>query len=69
MNNMNGTGATLPAKTVSLELSVEDVNLVLAGLGELPAKMSLSVIDRVRSQAMQQLQNAEESAGQPVAAN
>jgi hypothetical protein len=44
--------------TVTLELSVEDINVVLAGLGELPAKVSLSVIEKVRSQAVAQIQAA-----------
>lgn len=51
---MNGTGTQV--KTVSLELSVDEVNVVLAGLGELPAKASLSIIDKIRSQAVGQLQ-------------
>lgn len=42
-------------KKVNLELTLDEVNVVLAGLGELPAKASLSVIDKVRSQAVSQL--------------
>jgi hypothetical protein len=44
------------AKKVSLELTLDEINVVLAGLGELPAKTSLNVIDKVRSQAVSQLQ-------------
>jgi len=57
---MNGTGTQV--KTVSLELSVDEVNVVLAGLGELPAKASLSIIDKIRSQAVGQLQASAEPA-------
>lgn len=43
-------------KNVTLELTLEEVNLVLAGLGELQAKFSLGLIDKVRSQSAAQLQ-------------
>lgn len=44
---------------LTLELTLDEVNLVLAGLGELPAKTSLGVIDKVRSQAVGQLKPAQ----------
>ena len=44
------------AQTVTLELTVEEVNIVLAGLGELPAKASISMIDKIRHVASEQLQ-------------
>lgn len=44
------------AQTVTLELTVEEVNIVLAGLGELPAKASIVVIDKIRRVASEQLQ-------------
>ena len=50
------------AQTVTLELTVEEVNIVLAGLGELPAKASIAMIDKIRRVASEQLQ------AQPVAA-
>jgi hypothetical protein len=61
-------GATNNAQVVKLELSVEEVNVVLAGLGELPAKASINVIDKIRSQAVSQLQSAqrEEVVAEPV---
>lgn len=40
---------------IELKLSVEDVNRILAGLGELPAKASLETIVRIREQAAPQL--------------
>lgn len=43
-------------QTVTLELTVEEVNIVLAGLGELPAKASIAVIDKIRRTATEQLQ-------------
>lgn len=47
------------AKLVNLALTVDEVNVVLAGLGELPAKASLSVIDKIRGQAIGQLRAPE----------
>lgn len=43
-------------KQVTLSLSVEEVNLVLAGLAELPAKVSMNLISKVGNQAQGQLQ-------------
>lgn len=37
------------------ELTEDEANVVLAGLGELPAKASLSVIQKIQSQATEQL--------------
>ncbi len=54
------------AKKVTLELTLDEVNVVLAGLGELPAKTSLSVIDKIRSQAVSQLQPAAPVEGEVV---
>lgn len=45
-------------RSVNLALTVDEVNVVLAGLGELPAKASLAVIDKIRGQAIGQLQAA-----------
>jgi len=47
---------------VTLELTVDELNLVLAGLGELPAKASIAMIDKIRRVASEQLQ------AQPVVA-
>lgn len=43
-------------KQIALNLSVEEVNLVLAGLSELPAKVSMNLISKVGNQAQSQLQ-------------
>jgi hypothetical protein len=44
------------AKTVTLELTVEELNTILAALGELPAKISIGLIDKIRKTATEQLQ-------------
>lgn len=41
---------------VNLNLSVDEVNLVLNALAELPAKVSMVLINKVSVQAQQQLQ-------------
>ena len=40
---------------IKLELTVEEVNGVLAGLGELPAKASMGLIQKIQQQASPQL--------------
>lgn len=52
-------------KTITLTLPVNDVNIILAGLLELPAKVSLEVIGRVKQQGDAQMQETkpEESNG------
>ena len=42
-------------KTITLTLSANDVNIILAGLLELPAKVSLDVIGRVKQQGDAQM--------------
>ena len=41
---------------MNFELNVEEVNIVLQGLGELPAKLSMNVIKLVQDQAAVQMQ-------------
>ena len=43
-------------KNVNLNLSLEELNLVLSALAELPAKISMNLIGKVTAQAQQQLQ-------------
>ena len=43
-------------QTVTLELTVDELNIILAGLGELPAKASIALIDKIRKTASEQLQ-------------
>lgn len=47
-------------KKVTLTLTVDQVNLVLAGLGELPAKMSKGLIDQVLAESKAQLEQTTE---------
>lgn len=46
-------------KTITLTLTPQDVNIILAGLLELPAKVSLDVIGRVKQQGDAQMQAKE----------
>jgi|TARA_B110000495_G_scaffold190324_1_gene192345 hypothetical protein len=41
---------------MNFELSMKEVNIVLQGLGELPAKLSMNVIKLVQDQAAAQMQ-------------
>ena len=43
-------------KTVKLELSVDEVNLIFEGLGELPAKKSEGLRAKIYSEAKKQLE-------------
>lgn len=43
-------------KNVNLTLSLEELNLVVAALAELPAKVSLTLLNKVTTIAQQQLQ-------------
>lgn len=46
----------MQAKTLSFTFTFEEANIILAGLAELPAKTSMSVIEKVQDQAKQQLE-------------
>lgn len=43
-------------KVLNVALTVEELNLVLSALAELPAKVSMNLIGKVTAQAQQQLQ-------------
>lgn len=49
--------------TIKLELSVEDVNLILEALGALPFARVYALIARLQQQARAQLAPGEESEG------
>ncbi len=51
--------------TLHLELSIEDVNLILEALGEQPFKTVFGLVSRLQSQARGQLQNPSEVADEP----
>ncbi|MDB5343901.1 MAG: hypothetical protein JWP89_2278 [Schlesneria sp.] len=48
---------------VELRLTVSEVNLLLGALSELPFKVSFGLIQKVRQQAEQQVNNAERTQG------
>ena len=45
---------------MNLELTLEEANLVLAGLLELPAKVSMQLIQKIHQQAREQHAEVEE---------
>jgi len=47
---------------MKLEFKVEEVNIILQGLGELPAKLSMNLIQSIQEQAAVQMQPEMESA-------
>jgi hypothetical protein len=47
--------APVQTKTVKLDLTVEEVNLVLEALGEMPAKKSTALINKIMLIANEQL--------------
>lgn len=51
--------------SLNINLELNDVNVVLAGLAELPAKNSYDVINKVKNQAEAQLAASAVSEGSP----
>jgi hypothetical protein len=43
-------------ENINLDLSLEEINLLLTALGELPAKASMGVIQKIQQQAAPQVQ-------------
>ena len=43
-------------ESIKIDLSLEEINMVLGGLGELPAKASMGVIQKIQQQAAPQVQ-------------
>jgi len=43
-------------ESIKLDLSLDEINMVLNGLGELPAKASMGVIQKIQQQASPQVQ-------------
>jgi len=52
--------------TIHLDLSIDEVNLILEGLGELPFRRVFQLIGRIQGAARSQIQEADI---QPVAGN
>lgn len=46
---------------IKLELTVEQVNTILAGIGELPTKIGLPLVDAIRKQAEPQINQPKDS--------
>lgn len=46
---------------LTISLTTQEVDIVLAGLGKIPAETSYGVINKVRTQALSQLANQEQS--------
>ena len=42
--------------TLDFKLTIEEVNLILQGLGELPARLSMNLINSIQNQAAPQMQ-------------
>jgi len=42
-------------ESIKLDLSLQEINIILGGLGELPAKQSMGVISKLQQQAQQQV--------------
>ena len=38
-------------ESIKIDLSLDEINMVLGGLGELPAKASMGVIQKIQQQA------------------
>lgn len=51
---------------LTLELTLDETNLLLGGLGELPAKLSLALIEKIRGEAITQFNLQNETAASPV---
>ena len=41
---------------MKFEFSVDEINIILQGLGELPAKLSMNIISRIQEDAAKQMQ-------------
>ena len=51
-------------ENINLDLSLEEINMVLGGLGELPAKASMGVIQKIQQQAGPQVTSEPVEAGE-----
>ena len=47
--------------TTTLELTLDEINIILAGLGELPAKQSINLIIKIQQQAQAQIKAKEDN--------
>ena len=49
-------------ENLKFQLTLEEVNIILQGLGELPAKLSMNLIQKLQEQAAPQMQPKMEDA-------
>lgn len=52
-------------QNLTFEVNVEEANLIAAALGELPAKASMGLIQKLQGQASPQLQQQNEAVSKP----
>lgn len=53
---------TLP--TLTLTLTLDQINAILAGIGELPTRVGLSLTEEIRKQVMPQLESTANKTGE-----
>jgi len=53
-------------KNVTLTLTLEKVNIILSGLGELPSKVSYDIINEIHNQVRSQLPEIQPTKVQPT---
>ena len=51
-------------KTLTLTLTLDQVNAILAGIGELPTRIGLPITEEIRKQVMPQLESTANKTGE-----
>lgn len=51
-------------KTLTLNLTLDQINAILAGIGELPTRVGLSLTEEIRKQVMPQLESTANKTGE-----
>ena len=51
-------------KTLTLTLTLDQINAILAGIGELPTRIGLSLTEEIRKQVMPQLESTANKTGE-----
>jgi hypothetical protein len=52
-------------ETIELTLTLDHVNVIMAGLGKLPYEAAFQTVEEVKAQASAQLKNQQQSAAAP----
>lgn len=55
--------------TINLEFTIEEVNAILASVGQMPYSQVAGLVDKIRQQAAPQVQAIQEKASKEQAAN